>query len=992
MRQTAKLTRVERQMIAPELAAQDLSNLSSAIIERDSTYWWVELETQYDWNVQSLDFGKVRAQRYGDDTSIGQTATSHPSAPARDNDPLTDDWFTALPQFDFEYLDAYQVSEPQLRAIGTATLDSDGRPFAPFVPWAAVHTEDYVPVTCEALARNNPPYTTNHFGQGQYQPNTPSWDGAKAYLDAAALQRVDHLNKVCKLVKTTDRAGVVRYRGLNFMGMAMLDATLDSALTGPEPLFVRLTRYNADGYPLEIAEQPQHNGPRTRLTYDSANPNPLANSNLLEIVETPGQSHGSALLPAGPQLPTRTTSLTYEPVANQLRSITDAAGARTNVVYEYMESAGAMQDAALQLSIFGIDPVELDSPPWLSHDANGDGIVSYARPLPVAISEPSFESSDGPASVTTFLRYDSYGAPTYRSRAGNTITRTYAPLLDADSYTLRHPPLETWLPPIAAPPKDPSHSGGPLASEHESVDQSVAASFFPGLPNAVTGTTTEYEHLGPLGALSAIFHGDASNSVTLLTYDGHRRVQTTLNPDSLLTYTVYDGVGRVLEHAAGTYGQLSTGKRLFRGADGSLLATCSSALDLTECRHDLDTLLNSRSTGSPSLALQTFERDGESRVVTTTSPEGRVTHTSYHDWGPVESVRVEGPRSSLLTEYTLDVLGQPYEVSQVGASERLTQQLKYDGFGRLIGHLDADGVMTARTYDARDRVVEEETRVASGRRLMTPVRRTALDRDASGRIYQVTEEAASALSNLNAPWTVLESPITYDARGRVECVGNPQGLGERRSYASDGSLSTTDIFDVGPGLSCSGVSGTRLSSEATWSDYAGGVARSASVEYGAAGNRGSQQLTTIDWRWRPNKLLSSLTGPDAVLTPASGGSHDVSEQRAEYDIFGRQSAYDDEWMTRTALTYDKLGRVTLRSENQIAGVSSPADLDISYTYDRAGRLTELVDPQGGTSRFTYDAFGRLQIRKTPGPEKRVAAIHESFSYDDLGRTVLRHDP
>jgi len=340
------------------------------------------------------------------------------------------------------------------------------------------------------------------------------------------------------------------------------------------------------------------------------------------------------------------------------------------------------------------------------------------------------------------------------------------------------------------------------------------------------------------------------------------------------------------------------------------------------------------------------------------------------------------------------IMGQPYEVSLVGASERLTQQLKYDGFGRLIGHLDADGMMTARTYDARDRLLAEETRIdlGLGRGILSPVRRTVFDRDATGRLHHVTKSAAPTLSPSTAPWTSLESPITYDARGRVECVGNPQGLEERRSYASDGSRSTTDIFDVGPGLACSGVSGTRLSSEATWSDYAGGVVRSASVEYGAAGNRGSQQLTTIDWRWRPNKLLSSLTGPDAVLTPASGGSHDVSEQRAEYDIFGRQSAYDDEWMTRTALTYDKLGRVTLRSENQIAGVSSPADLDISYTYDRAGRLTELVDPQGGTSRFTYDAFGRLQIRKTPGPEKRVAAIHESFSYDDLGRTVLRHDP
>jgi len=90
--------------------------------------------------------------------------------------------------------------------------------------------------------------------------------------------------------------------------------------------------------------------------------------------------------------------------------------------------------------------------------------------------------------------------------------------------------------------------------------------------------------------------------------------------------------------------------------------------------------------------------------------------------------------------------------------------------------------------------------------------------------------------------------------------------------------------------------------------------------------------------------------------------------------------------------YDKLGRVSLRSEKQIAGVSSPADLDISYTYDRSSRLTELVDPQGGTSRFTYDAFGRLKLRDTPGPENRVASIHETFRYDDLGRTILRGDP
>ena len=70
-------------------------------------------------------------------------------------------------------------------------------------------------------------------------------------------------------------------------------------------------------------------------------------------------------------------------------------------------------------------------------------------------------------------------------------------------------------------------------------------------------------------------------------------------------------------------------------------------------------------------------------------------------------------------------------------------------------------------------------------------------------------------------------------------------------------------------------------------------------------------------------------------------------------------------------TYDLRGNLI---EERSAGKS------IRYSYDAAGRLTEIIDAAGVVTSFSYDNNGNLLSRK-------VGDVEKSFEYDAMNRVT-----
>jgi YD repeat-containing protein len=140
----------------------------------------------------------------------------------------------------------------------------------------------------------------------------------------------------------------------------------------------------------------------------------------------------------------------------------------------------------------------------------------------------------------------------------------------------------------------------------------------------------------------------------------------------------------------------------------------------------------------------------------------------------------------------------------------------------------------------------------------------------------------------------------------------------------------------------------------------------------------------------------------ATVTAASDGSHltrtltDALGRRVEtdrlwsgcsgcwlattmtYDAAGRVNSIKDPQGNVTTLTYDGLGRKLTMSDPDLGGF---AGLGWTYQYDDDGNLTAQTDPKGQTISQSFDALDRITLRDLPpaGPGEEDI----TFSYDGL---------
>jgi len=267
------------------------------------------------------------------------------------------------------------------------------------------------------------------------------------------------------------------------------------------------------------------------------------------------------------------------------------------------------------------------------------------------------------------------------------------------------------------------------------------------------------------------------------------------------------------------------------------------------------------------------------RVLTATDPNGKVTTYAYYSDADANL----GKRGNLQT--ITNPLGH------------VTQITSYDANARPLITIDANGLTSTLTYDARGRLIN---RNVGGEQ-------TTYAYDGVGQLTQVVLPDFSTLN------------YTYDAAHRLKQIQD--GLGNKIVYTLDNM-------------------GNRTGEQAL--DPANALARTRTRSYDSL-NRLAQQFGALNqttvYGYDSNGNVTSVTDP---LSQVTGNS---------YDALNRLVQVLDPAKGATQYAYDAAGN--------LAQVTDPRGLATAYTYDGLDNLTKLVSPDTGTTTSTFDAAGNV---------------------------------
>jgi YD repeat-containing protein len=417
----------------------------------------------------------------------------------------------------------------------------------------------------------------------------------------------------------------------------------------------------------------------------------------------------------------------------------------------------------------------------------------------------------------------------------------------------------------------------------------------------------------------------------------------------------------------------------------------------------------------------TGDATGAQGFSATASGAPRTWTYTYNANGSV--LTVDGPRTDVadVTTYTYYAnndadLGKRGNVATItNAAGHTTNITAYNAYGQPLTMVDANGLGTTMTYDARQRL---KTRTVGSET-------TTYDYDFAGQLAKVTLPDGSFLS------------YDYDTAHRL--TGMEDNLGNRIAYTLDamGNRTAEEVRDPANQLAqtrsrvFNNLSRLfrELGAQCQTTEYAydeqGNVAsvkdplnRVTSNQYDAL-NR-LRQVTSptpisavTQYAYDGIDQLVAVTDPRSLVTGYTvdglgnlnvQASPDTGTTTNAYDDAGNLLSQTDAKSQVTAYTYDALNRVTLitfhdgskqayaydQGSNGIGRLSSITETNpanqvtsvIAYAYDQHGRVTSETRTVGGVQyvlAYAYDGFGRLS--GLTYPSGRTVA----YGFDGVGR-------
>ena len=749
---------------------------------------------------------------------------------------------------------------------------------------------------------------------------------------------------------------------------------------GPTPYVTRF-EYNDDG---EITRALLPMGNEIQSNYDSSNPDRFQQGNLLEVIRLPDAGRG------GDQTFLRTV-YTYEPLYNQVRTVTEARGYdpvyvpqnggistpgryTTTLVFDYQEAQGQPIEA-LDFGI--VIPGNLLN----LGDVNGDGRTDQAvgnlirRQAPtvtlLANSEQAGAEGDTDQEIVSTYTFNDFGQLVQREDArGNTDTFLYFP------------------------ENDPDGDGLDLIQGNDPTTGGYLSKF---TVDALLGPNRQ--DAAPLTQLSRCYEYDARGNVTsktdgrgeayIFTYNALDQVVQLELPrvhvgqsTGFLRRQVYDANDNVVALEVPNWKPDANGMPvLVAGHPFFEHATTYDILDnvLTQTQDATRDAIIPQSAESESLVTR-YVYDANENVVLRRSPlaEDNTDPTNVERYVyderdlMIAEVRGDGSNGAATVGFGYDLNGNQTSHTDAEDNDALpgpeSATYVYDGFDRLVTSIDRAGNESRRTYDPGSHVIKREAigPIDGSAPQPATLESTHFLFDELGRLIQKDRELfiPSGVMVVH-PISLTEGPLT-PGDGRVS---------ERFEYDALDRL-TFRVEDDG-GVYGREYDGADRMIRSTWPllDFGGVVQQDRVVTYDANDNMIREEMTLVSPEGlEPPRLLTNLYVYDALdrlvrLTDSAG-----STMYKQYDSRDNMVSTTD---ARGALIADPLGLYT------------------------AG----MINAPGNPKRYAFDGIGRLWLRlqelhqagqgdgpiDVSNPAIPTGLIEQISQYDANGRTVSTTD-
>lgn len=328
----------------------------------------------------------------------------------------------------------------------------------------------------------------------------------------------------------------------------------------------------------------------------------------------------------------------------------------------------------------------------------------------------------------------------------------------------------------------------------------------------------------------------------------------------------------------------------------------------------------------------------------------------------------------------------------------------FSSAGQLVKESDLNGYSTTLTYNGSGQLATVTD--AAGRSL-------AYAYSANGLVASVTDPAGNATTytydstgNLSAVTDPIgrTTSFTYDANHLLLTMQDPRGGVTTNVYDSGGRVTTqTDPAGQVTSYSYAGNPFTGVGGTTTITDPHGNVETQKYADGELISlTKGSGTPTSSTWSYAydPGTLgVTSVTDPDGHTATAT---YDQDGNRlSSTDALGQTTSFTyndlDEQLTSTdpvgivaSNSYDAAGNLLAKA---LAGIGGSPVATTSYTYgdsSHPGDVTQVTDPDGHVTNFTYDAYG--DVATTTTHPSSTGSDTTADVYDILGRKVCQASP
>jgi RHS repeat-associated protein len=520
-----------------------------------------------------------------------------------------------------------------------------------------------------------------------------------------------------------------------------------------------------------------------------------------------------------------------------------------------------------------------------------------------------------------------------------------------------------------------------------------------------TGTadkiTYSYDSFGNLASQSQTVNG-AVRTTHYLGYNSFGGPERTVNPTGLVDLFVYN--------ADGTLNSQTTG---MGGTTGTITGQTTN--------YGYNILKQRVSETNPDGELTLFSYDLAGRLIQTTLPNGNRIQKNYYSIGALSSemsLTSTGALAAQSYQY-LDNQGRVSKTQQGNDTTRQYTAFSYDNNGNLIQATSAAGIIDKWSYDALNRVTSHT--------------------DGAGNVdttgYDVNDNVILAKDALNAgtnPFSyrngsTLTQEVNSDYGTKTYSYNEADQLTQRLHGARKCNYNNLDELGRYQGVVCGLNSGTTSNETMVNDNYSydqsrygridkvstGLIGYDVDTQYGYDAYDRVTQKSTINqlfnrYAGKANQTLNvnygySLAGKNTSLTLPSGRSVTYN-----YTAAGMLNSINlDGSALIRGISFDGANRITgwqwgasgnanyTQSYNNDGSLNiltnkdntSAVNYSLSYSYDKDGRITQVVRSNGIKDAFGYDNVGRLTSEsRTTGT---TATYSIGYTYDNNGnRTSL----